>query len=998
MDTPNFASQSGAKRERSPSNESSPAKRQAVELPATESRPSVPAWSRCKHLDDAQRLATKERALVRAEENCGRLAERLLSAAKDTQGRPGDSAEVIGEEIIMKWCKEYETICENHRNYGVRVGVEGPTGAGKSSFLGSLLRIEELLPSSQEAAATAVVAEVSWNYNDTPGYELCAEIRFRELVDVRDDLALLLTEMRNLKILEYLEFETSEDREEAIANANTIVKYELPKATAIWGMQRPALCKYANKCTNKVATQAVVSEILNKNSAVSELLNSRIKYLHSSDHRAFSRAIRPYLDSTKGLHGGSIKFSAWPLVDKVDIFVKSEILKAGIRLVDLPGCGDAMDSRDRIAQGFRDQLDIRMVVSPIYRAADEKNSRDLMQNGFRQLQLRMSGQLGPNSFCAILSKMDEITVNSYINGTEGLQDDEETLEKLTRSKELTEMKANIEKGSKAGKSRFQNVQSAATGQGDRTRDINMNLQVSEAIELATGAALTDATKAIQAQDGQEKQVALEIDRLKNWLHHKASETRNSRVKERIHDNFLTLQDEIDVDGDGLNADEVSWLPAFPVSSRAFWELEMGDDPMVGFPTQRFTGIPAVERWLHESTLSSREKHLDLMLGRYRNLMGRMSTYSQAQNPDQNFRFTRTQVELALFSSHKTFLQRINDMFATYAHEIKTMDPLAERKRSAITRFSKDSRKIVERWIYKYPEDECRVEKLAWRTHEAILRRGGNVFTSNGQTTITYAWLEELQVPGTPILTFHQADRLRASSILKSIVGVWDATINQKLPNLRKPILEKLKAIWGDYMDDLASAIQNFAPQLVAEFDKILPIMRREKYVIAGEIGMTLDRLSEKAGAGSSRIVPLMEEQLKPTFRVALDITGTGALKARHEIITRQVKSDMEPICRGVLKGLSCELHKHKSSIPGELKTIAGMARHNVESQITTLLNNLLDNDGIDTTTQGRKEQLQADVRDILSQWEIDWSSYVDGSEHILGRESGIPESIDDFFK
>lgn len=76
--------------------------------------------------------------------------------------------------------------------------------------------------------------------------------------------------------------------------------------------------------------------------------------------------------------------------------------------------------------------------------------------------------------------------------------------------------------------------------------------------------------------------------------------------------------------------------------------------MAGFPSDRFTGVPFAEQWLHRATLSKREKHLDEVLEEYQNLFTMMQIYSSPNGQEAKFSFTREQVEEVLAETHKLY--------------------------------------------------------------------------------------------------------------------------------------------------------------------------------------------------------------------------------------------------------------------------------------------------------------------------------------------------------
>lgn len=237
-----------------------------------------------------------------------------------------------------------------------------------------------------------------------------------------------------------------EEDEDPLSRADTRIEsrnkieYELPKVKAVWGIERLDLEDLAKRCPNERSYHDVVQVILDKNRQALWYLDNQRVEVHSNSAKELSSVIKPFLDSSHVKTQNHDQFAAWPLVEEVHIYVKSEILKSGITLVDLPGCGDATASRSEIAQKFSNQLDVRMVVSPIIRATDEKQGQALMQSGFDEAQLRIRGKLDGNGFGVIMSKIDDLKVDSYIPSCDELRHDrgvseaQDKIEKLKRDK------------------------------------------------------------------------------------------------------------------------------------------------------------------------------------------------------------------------------------------------------------------------------------------------------------------------------------------------------------------------------------------------------------------------------------------------------------------------------------------------------------------------------------------------------------------------------------
>lgn len=585
-----------------------------------------------------------------------------------------------------------DRVRNNHKSRQILVGVEGPTGAGKSSFLGSLLKIPEIFPSGQESAATAVMGKASWNWVDTPGYEFRATVFFRSRSEIADELESLLKEIKRWSGLVAGQADVEDDdgdRADTISIARNAIEHQLPRVQAVWDMEEEKLLELAKKCPQEQNYQKAIRTIFCRNPMATKFLLDGKAEFNASEAEELSKAIKPFLDSSPSTHGGGSQFSAWTLVRSVHIYAKAVILKTGITLVDLPGCGDAVESRSEVAQKVSHTLDVRMVVSPIIRATDEKQGQALMQNGFDEAQMRIRGKLDGRGFCVIASKMDDMKVDSYIRGCQELADDPEILQKQSRLEDLKDEKIQFDAKHKELKSAKKKAESrkkkasksyekamekhavklqskssspdalhANKSTTENPGESDAHLQALRAERDTQAQAAVDAEQSFDQCELRQAQIDIELTYTRDWIHHRAYQTRNARVINRLRTDFARRQSRLDhgKSSEEPQADNEYVLPIFPVSTKAFWRLGSKDPPMAGFPNKVHTGVPAVEKWLHQATLSKRKKHLNETLDGYQNLMTMMRIYSATSGQDGDFNFTRSEVEAVLAETHAFYTQ------------------------------------------------------------------------------------------------------------------------------------------------------------------------------------------------------------------------------------------------------------------------------------------------------------------------------------------------------
>ncbi|KAF4426579.1 GTPase SLIP-GC, partial [Fusarium austroafricanum] len=780
-----------------PTSDTVPIKRQASESRGLQSVPAKFPWATCEDKDHPERMIIKERAVGFAEEHCMKIRAVLESAIGTA---PFEKA------MFRQWLKDHEELRRKRQSHEILVGVEGPTGAGKSSFLGAILFMHELFPSGQEGAATAVVGKASWNWDDTPGHEYRAKVTMRKKNDIETTILSLLKDLKRISILKTTgprDDEDLEEREDEITNTENRINWELPKLKAVWGVKREELKKSAEACTTDKAYKNALQWVLSKNPQAYQFLQDGIVEFNASKMKKLTAQVKPFLDSSPAKHGTGRLFSVWPLIQEVHLYIKSPLLKTGMTVVDLPGCGDATASRSEVAKKFSHRLDVRLVVSPIARATDEQHGQVLMQSGFDEALMKIRGKYDGNGFGVVLSKTDEIDIDAYINGSDELQNDSETQMKLEEYKGFRNREKAGEKKIKGTKSKLEEVETRSAKADKAYMDARKGLAArgeeqtnarKEEIERLRKEAevLTEAcergSKMLKEYQSKMEKLQQEIVDADDWFHEKASQTRNRNVSDRLQETHATRQAALNrTDKDNHP------LPIFPVSTKAFWPLKRNKSPMQGYKTFQSTGIPDVQWWLLKATMSKREKHLDDMLGGYERLMSLMRFYSQEKGQDGNFTITRSTVENALAKTHRDFSMALGMQLSNAAAEIQQLDPLEDEKRICKT-FCEDARSVVAKFPRKYPGNERSPDLMRANTYASILSRGGEHKVKS--TGIAYDFNEDLAAP-----------------LLRTVAKGFDDLMNKKVAEVKAPIMNAFKKTWAEYVSALQRVVKENLPVL-----------------------------------------------------------------------------------------------------------------------------------------------------------------------------------------
>lgn len=182
------------------------------------------------------------------------------------------------------------------------------------------------------------------------------------------------------------------------------------------------------------------------------MLDSK-KGLFSKTEAIFAKDIKKYIESSAPKEGEDVSISLWPLVKVVRIFVKADILKHGIILVDLPGSGDTSVARVAAAENYRKNLTASVVCAPAPRAGDDKAASDLLMSSVQRRNMQLDGIYTSESLFFVITQTDRLSDwRAYVKDHENLQqanqEDLKTIEAKSKEIDGKKKKATICRASK----------------------------------------------------------------------------------------------------------------------------------------------------------------------------------------------------------------------------------------------------------------------------------------------------------------------------------------------------------------------------------------------------------------------------------------------------------------------------------------------------------------------------------------------------------------------
>ncbi|KAL2048436.1 hypothetical protein N7G274_000348 [Stereocaulon virgatum] len=286
-----------------------------------------------------------------------------------------------------QWIEQIDNLRKQAVKTKTIIGVVGNTGAGKSSVINAMLEEERLVPTNCMRACTAVVTEISYNYEENP-YR--AQIEFISTADWEKELKVLFQDL----------FDGNGQVSRECANEDTDAGIAYAKIRAV----------YPRKTKEDIANSSIETMLRE----VSHVLGTS-RDIRETESLQFYSKLQKFVDSKEKSTGRKDKdkkkerkeMEFWPLIRVVRVYVKSPALATGAVIVDLPGVHDANAARAAVAEGYMKQCTGLWIVAPINRAVDDKAAKSLLGESFKR-QLKMDG--GFNSVTFICSKTDDISL------------------------------------------------------------------------------------------------------------------------------------------------------------------------------------------------------------------------------------------------------------------------------------------------------------------------------------------------------------------------------------------------------------------------------------------------------------------------------------------------------------------------------------------------------------------------------------------------------------
>lgn len=289
-----------------------------------------------------------------------------------------------------------DTLRHERNTFSYQVGVAGDTGMGKTSLLNALIGYY-IAPESQLGACTSAVCRFKYNQNQEEG-KFAATVVFKSKDAVDEELKCFFSNYREASL-------DGDDVDEAFLRDEEERFDQYLRITSKWsGHEVEVLKRYGwQDCCKEITAQSTATRFFDLQDTYKSMNTS----LTAKTPKNLLKLLRPFVSGTEA----DAKF--WPLVECVDIYVPSELLRGGLILVDLPGELDATEARSDVAKKYYAKLDGLMVITPCDRAADNKTATDMLRDD-QVLDLDVTGRID-NGMCIVSTKIDQMDWEKFVD-------------------------------------------------------------------------------------------------------------------------------------------------------------------------------------------------------------------------------------------------------------------------------------------------------------------------------------------------------------------------------------------------------------------------------------------------------------------------------------------------------------------------------------------------------------------------------------------------------
>ncbi|TGJ86567.1 hypothetical protein E0Z10_g2162 [Xylaria hypoxylon] len=935
-------------------------------------------WTECSEADAYKRLSIKEQSLDIALDYCEQLINKIEDVFANIKKHSEESAELIWPlEDREEWISQCQDIIKEHKDFNILVGVAGATGSGKTSALNALLGFQELLPTNNEEAATAVQCKVAFNDETRPEYAFRCHVTFQS----KEALEIKIRQFFNdLKVRDELQesHRGSLEDEQALRELESVLQPTREMVNIVFGLQ------------DDQVQDLGLEGVLKSNPEALQLLGT-VKKFNSSNVDAISKQMKPYMDSTTADHSTSGEcFAAWPLIEQVELFIKSDILRNGVVLVDLPGLGDAVESRALVAERSFNQLTATLIVAQATRAADNSTAVDLMSKN-QEMAMMMDGKFHKETFCVCLSQIDQIDRKAALRKPDAKANlDLQNLLKEEESHKFT-LKTKLQER-KRRKKLMKKLRMAMRKPRKSGKEIAAKAVMYKLKGEKRGQKLVLAK--ICQQITSSKRNLIEAD---GKITFTCIRARNQYLRDRIGLDFKKRQARLDAKTGTRESAYDGQVAVCPTSARAFWNCKSTIKRVTGFPSEEYTGIPGLASWIRSATIPKREEHVDELLSRLQAQFNIIQLWSEDRSKLSDLLVTKDSFEKDVLADVlKTTEHNLSVYWSQLATKVTELNPF-HNEEEVLSDCPELCRKTVIGWAYRKPDNKASNDKLHWTTYHASLSRLGGKFVSKSKGILQeYNWMQDIS-------------RILYDVIVKD----WDQSFNKDVPFLINDARPMIDTIWDGFIENLNSSIEETEPRLLSYFmnekHRLDTIKRNTKI----KVKAALRHVTERASQSHPLILGKIQLGWQEAFQAALGIRGqssihstmvydtdsvigNGSYTARQQLLLCFAADQSGKVFIAAYKDLEHRLKDNFNQLPKELDTISQFVVRELRRIVGLSLDKVLKPTSdlalkLEVVAE-EKKRLQLCVQTAPLKWTLESGFLSPGNCEIDSKtEQGLPE-------
>ncbi|TDZ28184.1 Nuclear GTPase SLIP-GC [Colletotrichum trifolii] len=848
------------------------------------------------------------------------------------------------------WKNSLDTLKGDLQSREILVGILGETGLGKSSLLNALLGVQ-LVPTNQSEACTAAVCIYGWSTETDEQKRFSAKITFKSWECVAEELNVLKAEIKN-------RFEDMDDESFGEEEDNAFFQ-QLVGPTKQW----------SNLDLDEIRQKSADEIIENSDTVFRDIfrngekrLSSNTRICYSSSANKFQQMLKPYVDSSKPTKKSPSRY--WPLVHEVEIFVKSEILRNGIKLVDLPGSHDAMEVRGQMAQRFAARLDKRVVVTPAARAADNKAAAELILTKEETLDLVIDGMLNCDALCVAITKIDDIETSN------------------------AEEEFPAEDVSKVCKA----LRQLQEGNDDDEEDLGSP----SSLPLKRPHNESDRTRPFKRQKMEETELCdikeMNEDSLLSHLKYLCIKARNVDLIQKVSQCLLKTTARKGKFNQSTNR---PLSTVFPVSSKAFQALmrENRTRDSEGFPTLESTGIPGLREWLRQVSLPYREEWADSDMNRIQVLLDAADGWVQDANatlpvlkkseiPRVKHFISKITIKLQKASilsqphaiNNKVRIriqQNLTGMKPLRDSNLKTGNiGLKSKKGRAETAMAFNSiKKAVKNFKFKNcragssSSTASRYNYLHWATYKANVRRQGNQFTRRarkGQPRSSTFWMGDI---GHGFWLGHESK--------------WKHEFAHRLPLLRRKIRPTALLAFeacSKELHDSQKVPMVYRDLVRANAYKLHNLF--EEYI--GKVRDRFQQLMDEFRECKMSVLKKLTSRMHLCFENAINEHGKGIMEKQARVLEGYVASEGEKMINSVRNEVEDAMAKKIGQFSSDVGNFWGLRKADtgygalIKNELLRLSLRLQGKQSKQTRGRAISEECKLRLSAIINDWRKTW--------------------------